>query len=167
MVERAIATFGTADKPLLVAGTLIGLLLCAMGIGVLATRSVLAAHAAVVALGVVAGMAVNDRLITTPYDYLPVLVSAGVTMGLLAVLVARAPREGPATATATATTAASSRREFLTLAGGVTVVALAVGVWGRALHQGRAALEAARRNLRADPAVAAHPRGRGSSGLAG
>jgi DMSO/TMAO reductase YedYZ molybdopterin-dependent catalytic subunit len=36
----------------------------------------------------------------------------------------------------------------MALTGGIAVLALATGVWGRALHQSRAAVEAARRNLR-------------------
>ena len=159
IVEAGISTFGTADKPLLVTGTLLALLLISMAIGILATRTLLAAQAAAVSLGVVAAVAASDRLPDSPYVYLPVLLGTAVTMSLLAWLPQRAPRDVPRRAEshdlATSTTQQrsdpatdSSRRQFLALTGGVAVLAVAGAAWGRALHHSRAAVEAARRDLR-------------------
>jgi DMSO/TMAO reductase YedYZ molybdopterin-dependent catalytic subunit len=109
----------------------------------------------------VAAVAAADRLPDSPYVYLPALLGTATTMVLLAVLAHRAPHDvHPDDAAATASTPTATptpatpeqlnhtRRQFLALTSGVAVLALAGGVWGRALHQSRAAVEAARRNLR-------------------
>jgi DMSO/TMAO reductase YedYZ molybdopterin-dependent catalytic subunit len=94
--ELAVATLGTADKPVLLAGIAVVLAVLAAALGVLARRSLPAGLAGAVVLGLVGTAAALTRPAAEPGDALPSLVGALVVAAALVVLVR--PLRGPATA---------------------------------------------------------------------
>jgi sulfite oxidase len=170
IAEPLIALVGQADKPLLITGVLLGLVALGALAGVLGARRRGAGVALLVALGVVGVAASMTRTGAGMLDALPSLVGAGVAIGLLSWLLraatgaVRASTAAPqhatearadapvaaAGATAAHPAAASSfdRRSFLLRTSAVGVGALLVAGAGRQLGRGRAAVEAARVDLR-------------------
>jgi DMSO/TMAO reductase YedYZ molybdopterin-dependent catalytic subunit len=138
-LERwAIATLGTADKPVLIGGVLIVSALLGVALGVLARRRfVLAAGgiALVATLGVVAALA-DDRnpvFLTVLVGALGAAAGIAVLYTLVVALPSRiTPAEPTADADATATPALSpvDRRRFLAVTGGATVLGVLAGVGG-------------------------------------
>ncbi len=84
--EWAIATFGTADKPILVGSVLIGTLVLAGVAGVLAKRRFVIGAGMLLALVAVAGIAALARPTAGVLDAVPALAAAAVGLGALAVL---------------------------------------------------------------------------------
>jgi DMSO/TMAO reductase YedYZ molybdopterin-dependent catalytic subunit len=131
----AIDTFGTADKAVLIGGTLLILAVAAVGLGLLVQRRPGLALAGVGGFGAVAALAVLQGP-TTPFaGLLPVVattLAAAVALLILASgLANRPPPSLPEPARAAL--APLGRRRFLELAGIVAVGAAATAAAGRTL----------------------------------
>ncbi len=181
LAEGTIQLVGTADKPLLVTGTVLAVLLLGALAGVLAVGGLLRGVAVLLLLGVVAVMASVMR--GGGSDDLVTLAAAVVVAVLVLVaLVRRVPGtgspaggegRGPHAAhdeapggAASPQGAPASRRRFLVLVGVGAVGAAGLAVAGRVAGQGRRAVEAARRTLRLPVRRPPSPSGT-SVGLAG
>ncbi|TYP88581.1 molybdopterin-dependent oxidoreductase [Blastococcus xanthinilyticus] len=138
--QWAIATLGTADKPVLIGGILVLSALFGALLGMLARRSAVLASGGIALfalLGVVAALA-DDR---NPVfrTVLVGLVGAGVGIGVLYLLMVGLPRRAPADEPASTvddepgTAPALSpvdRRRFLAVTGGATVLGVLAGIGG-------------------------------------
>lgn len=149
--EWAVATFGNADKPILVGSVSVVTLLLAGGIGLLARRRLPLALALLVVLTGLAGTAALLQPTAASVDVLPGLAAAAVgvaTLWWLVRLLSTAPAAGTAAASArtaggpttlgeTASVAvapgATPRRSFLLGAAGVTAGAAVAGALGQKL----------------------------------
>lgn len=149
--EWAVATFGNADKPILVGSVSVVTLLLAGGIGLLARRRLPLALALLVVLTGLAGTAALLQPTAASVDVLPGLAAAAVgvaTLWWLVRLLSTAPAAGTAAASArtaggpttlgeTASEAvapgATPRRSFLLGAAGVTAGAAVAGALGQKL----------------------------------
>jgi len=152
VAEAAISAVGTADKPLLVLGTVLGALALGAVAGVLATRRLLLGAGLLALLGVVAGWAALTPADAGPADVLPAAAAVVVALLLLSWLLGAVPATADEAVPATADEAAAGpadpgRRAFLVRAGLVTVGALVVAGAGRVLGGGRRAVDEARRAL--------------------
>ncbi len=137
--EPLIHLVGTKDKPILVAGVTVAIVVLGAVAGLLTERRRLFGHLVFWAMAAVALVAAMSRPDFTALSLLP--LAAGVlAWTLLLDYLTGVARPRP--------TLAASRRRFLLSAGGVTVGALAVAVGGQALGQGRRTAETARRLLR-------------------
>lgn len=161
-LERAaIATLGTADKPVLIGGVLLVSAVVGAALGLLARHRPAAASAvfvAFVALGVVA--ALDDPRTSAVAAVVVGAVGAVAGLGVLHLLLraagagsaAAAPTE-PATlpagtgATRSEERPPADRRRFLALAGGTTALALLAGIGGHLLS-GREGLQRLRAAIR-------------------
>ncbi len=164
VIEKTISIVGHNDKPLVIGGTLVGLLIVSVIVGVVSMRSLAAGEVAFVAMGVVLFLAVHARLTSSQATYLPAGVGVVIAMVVLATLAPRAviaSRVGkrPARQGSSEQPAADSRRDFLRLAGVLAVGAVVVGGAGRVLARGRAALDAARLKLRLPITMPVQPAG--------
>jgi DMSO/TMAO reductase YedYZ molybdopterin-dependent catalytic subunit len=155
VIEFVISVVGQNDKPLLITTTLLGVGIVSAAVGVLALRWTLIAQLIFLGLGFVLAWAAGDRLTSSSTTYVPTAAGVVTTLIVLALLTPLAVRAGAQPPTAPAkpmaaepTVAATSRREFLQWSGVVAAGAVVVGVVGLALERGRAAVEAARRQLR-------------------
>jgi DMSO/TMAO reductase YedYZ molybdopterin-dependent catalytic subunit len=166
--EAAVAWFGTADKPLLLGGLGVVILLLAAGCGLLARRSPLAGAALASALGLVAAGAALTRPGAGPGDAVPGILgaaAAGLTLGLVSRALRRAPdRPGPLPVDrgpddapaagssgpgAAAASACEPRRRTVLAAGlGVLVGAALVGGLGELIGRRRADVSALRAGIR-------------------
>lgn len=147
VIEQVISVVGHHDKALLISLTLLGLGVVSAAVGVLAMRSLMLAQIVFALLGVVLVLAVHARLASSPaINFAPVV---GVLTAMITMAVLR-PYAEPRPAADAGSDAGqfTSRRDFLATAGIVAACAVAVGVTGRVLAQGRGAVEAARRGLR-------------------
>lgn len=140
--EWAVAQFGTADKPLLLAGVTVVTLTAAAAIGHLSRRRPALALALLIALTALSTAAALARPSSTPLAVLPGLVTAAVgalTLLFLRRLATPRARDGePATtlgptAYPTGGPAAADRRSFLVGAAGVGAAAAAAGALGQRL----------------------------------
>ena len=86
LIELAISTVGNYDKPLLVAGTLVVIFAIAAAIGVLATRTVLAAEASCCTRGGCRRRGVQSPAGLRDDGHIPVIVGTLVSVVLLSVL---------------------------------------------------------------------------------
>ncbi len=164
VVERVIGLVGHHDKAVLIVMTLFGLAVISSAVGVLALRSVLAAQGVFLVMGAVLMGAVHDRLTPSTVTYVPAVLGVVVAIVALALLVllangalvppARelAPWEQPNATRPrdpeVQVARALSRRRFLLAAGVLAAGAVVVGVSGRLAARSRAAVEAARKQLR-------------------
>ena len=174
IAEPLIALVGQKDKPLLIAGVVLGLVALGAVAGVLGRRRRPVAIALLLALGLIGVVAELTRAGAGMLDAVPALAGTGVAIGLLGWLLGRVPAVGrvpeagwgdpaspaaalqpAATATgATAITGAADgadsldRRAFLLRAGAVGVGAVVAAGAGRWIGRGRDAVEAARVDLR-------------------
>ncbi|MBL8924619.1 MAG: molybdopterin-dependent oxidoreductase [Pseudonocardia sp.] len=89
--ELAVATLGTADKPVLLGGIAVVLAVLAAGLGVVAFRDRVAGLAGVAVLGLVGVAAAVTRPAAELVDALPSLVGALAIAGALLVLLRRLP----------------------------------------------------------------------------
>jgi DMSO/TMAO reductase YedYZ molybdopterin-dependent catalytic subunit len=126
--QFGISTFGAADKPVLVAGTLIVIALYSVLVGLAAGRRPRAGDAGIAAFGVIGVLAAVTRPSATAVDGLPSFVAAVVGVVALRLLLARLRPAPPMPATG-----GVDRRGFL-VAGGVALgAAVVAGGGGRLL----------------------------------
>lgn len=144
LAETLIGLVGEYDKPLLVAGVVLGGLALSAWAGAIAQRGRVLGAAVFVVMGLVGAVAVLTRADARAFDLVP--VAAGTATWLLVhPLLARQLTEA---AQAPAETADAQRRRFLVTAGFVGLAAVAVGVAGQAVGASRRGVETARRLLR-------------------
>jgi DMSO/TMAO reductase YedYZ molybdopterin-dependent catalytic subunit len=142
VAEHLIQLVGRHDKPLLVTGVLVVLLLIFGGLGVLARRSYGAAVGGFVALGVL-GLVANQSAYAAPATgILPSVVGFFTWLGLLAALTSYL-RPQPY-ADPDGTDEADQGRRFLLIASGVGLGSLVVGLLGWRVGGHRRAVDAAR-----------------------
>lgn len=142
--EFAVRTFGTNDKPILLAGVAVVLLLFAAVIGLVAWRRPRTAYAGIALLGVAGVVAALTR--GPLLDTVPSLV-AGITGVAALVLLRRAGARSAPRDTVEAAAAGRSRRGFLFALGGTAAVAALAGGGGYVVGRVRDAGAAARRVL--------------------
>jgi DMSO/TMAO reductase YedYZ molybdopterin-dependent catalytic subunit len=137
--ELAVATLGTADKPVLLGGIAVVLAVLAAALGVLARRSPPLGVAGAGVLGLVGTAAALTRPAAEPVDALPSLVGALVVAAALAVLVRplRAPAAPQPLSLHRGGAAVVDRRAFVTAA--ALVATGAAGAAGGAALLGRSA----------------------------
>ena len=149
MVERAIQTFGTNDKPLLIAGILVFLTLLFAAIGRLARRSTwppIVAFAVLAVLGIVATMTANGAVVT---DLTPIAIGFVTWTISLSLITERLRRlQSIPDAERFEPRYLRGRREFLIITGAVAGTAAVAGVLGRLAGRSRRQVEQARRLLR-------------------
>jgi DMSO/TMAO reductase YedYZ molybdopterin-dependent catalytic subunit len=137
--EPLIHLVGRNDKPILVAGVTIAIIVLGAVAGLLTARRRLYGHLVFWAMAAVALVAAVTRPDFTPYSLLP--LGAGVIAWTVVLdYLTGVARPEP--------TLQASRRRFLLNAGGVTAAAVVIAAGGRVLGQGRRTAEAARRLLR-------------------
>jgi DMSO/TMAO reductase YedYZ molybdopterin-dependent catalytic subunit len=90
VIEKVISLVGRNDKPLVVGATLLGLLVVSALVGVVAMRSLGAAEAIFVGMGVVLLLAVHARLTSSEATYIPAGLGIVVALAALATLTPRA-----------------------------------------------------------------------------
>jgi len=150
--EWAVATMGTADKPILIGSVGVVTLIFAAVAGLVSRRHPTAGRLMIVVLAALAAAAAVLRPTAGQTDVIPGLVTGLVGVGVLGLLLRLVPRAGgvgdsrtetvtdgatesPTDHNARATGEASpaGRRAFLLGAGGATVGAAAVGAFGQKL----------------------------------
>jgi DMSO/TMAO reductase YedYZ molybdopterin-dependent catalytic subunit len=148
LAERAIALLGSADKPALVAGVVLGALMAGAAVGVLASRRGGLGSAAAAGLALLGVVAVAVQPQAGTYDVLPALcggltavVALSVLLDVLGGRAERVPRFG-------APEQLPSRRLVLRVGAGVAGLSVAAAVAGRWLGQRRRGVEALRAGLR-------------------
>ena len=137
--DLAIALFGTGDKAALVTAVAIALLLIGAGAGLLARRSMGAAQALVVVLGLVGAVAAVSRADAAALAVVAPAVGAGATLLALSLLAPRA-----VTAPSADDAAGTSRRTFLLWTAGAAATGALAAVGGWALQTGARAATAVR-----------------------
>jgi DMSO/TMAO reductase YedYZ molybdopterin-dependent catalytic subunit len=153
LAEQAIDAVGQWDKPLLVAGVVVGLIVCSALAGLAARhrpwpgRLVLLGLAAA---GVVAAMTRDDA---GQLAFVPPALGGVAALTALTALLARASREGPAGGNAEDPAA---RRAFLLWSAGLVATSAVLGGASRVIGQARRGVETARGalSLGLRPAVA-------------
>jgi DMSO/TMAO reductase YedYZ molybdopterin-dependent catalytic subunit len=143
--EWAVATFGTADKPILVGSVTLGALVLAAIGGILAHRRFAAGALVLLGLVAVAGLAAVTRPGAGPLDVLPALATAVAGVGALWWLTRAASSTGSESQHGDGADL-PSRRGVLVTAAVLTAAAAAAGGVGRLIA-----------GLRADPADVALP----------
>ena len=146
--EWAVATFGTADKPILVGSVMLGAAVLAAIGGLLARRRFAAGALVLVTLVAVAGAAAVLRPSAGPLDAVPALATAITGVGALWWLTrnASAPATGTAAPTSDSGEQLPSRRGVIIATSVLTAAAAAAGGVGRLVA-----------GLRADPSDVALP----------
>jgi DMSO/TMAO reductase YedYZ molybdopterin-dependent catalytic subunit len=142
VAERLIHLVGRNDKPLLIAGVTLAILLLGAVAGVLSARSRVLANVLFVVMGVVALLAASSGGGLSPATL--VAVGGGVAAWLVA-LNLLADRVGRVAADRAED---GSRRAFLLTAGVVAAGAVALAGGAQLVGRGRRAVEASRRRLR-------------------
>ena len=140
VAEQLIQLVGRKDKPLLVTGVLVVVLLLFMAFGLLARRSPGAGVAGFVVLGVVGLVANQSQYQAPPSGILPILVGVLTWLVVLALLTAQL-RDRPFTDT-------DPQRRFLLAAAGVGVGSAVVGLVGWRAGGHTRAVAAARESLK-------------------
>jgi DMSO/TMAO reductase YedYZ molybdopterin-dependent catalytic subunit len=148
MAERAIQVLGHHDKAFLVVVLFIVLALLFAWAGRLARRSWWLAVLVFAALAVLAGVAVAQQYQAGFSELLPVVVGFVTWVLCLAILTDPLRSAERAAATPEEADTRPPRRGFLIGAGVMVLASVGVAVAGRALGQGRAKVEEARRLLR-------------------
>jgi DMSO/TMAO reductase YedYZ molybdopterin-dependent catalytic subunit len=156
LAEAAISAVGTADKPLLVTGTVLGALALGGVAGVLAARSFVVGALVFVGLGALAAWVATVPPDSGQADALPALAAIGVSVLLLRWLTR--PEAELATD--------AGRRAFLLRAGAIAAGAVVLAGAGRLLGAGRRAVEEARRTVAVPLRKRAAPAG-ASAGIEG
>jgi DMSO/TMAO reductase YedYZ molybdopterin-dependent catalytic subunit len=139
VAEDAIQVVGRHDKPLLVTGVLVVVLLLFVGLGLLARRSHGAAIAGFVALGVIGLIANQSQYAAPATGILPSLVGILTWLALLGVLTSYL-RPQPFSDV-------DRQRRFLLVASGVGLGSVVVGALGWRVGGHRRAVDAAREAL--------------------
>jgi DMSO/TMAO reductase YedYZ molybdopterin-dependent catalytic subunit len=170
VAEALIHVVGRNDKPFLVTGVTVAILLLSALAGLVAGRSRLIANLIFIAMAVVALVAAMSGSDFSPVSVVPLAVGALTWLLVLAFLVDAVPSPVPApawTPSAAPADAAKkapigtdeSRRRFLIKAAGVTVAAVVVGVGSQFLGRARRAVETSRRLLRLPVSSGTVPQG--------
>lgn len=150
LAVRLVHLVGRWDKPLLLTGVLVGLVLFSVLAGLLARRALWAGLSVVLALGLVAAVSVMTRPEGSVVGLLPVLV--GTAAWVLALRLLTDPLRAGAEATARSPgppeLSEASRRDFLRRSGLVGAAALVLAVGGRYVGRKRRVVEEARARLR-------------------
>ncbi|KJS58084.1 molybdopterin-binding oxidoreductase [Streptomyces rubellomurinus] len=153
--EYAVRTFGTSDKPVLLAGIYLTMAAIAALAGLLTVRRPTLGAAGFALFGGVGIWAALSRPTATITAALPSL-TAGLTGAVVVVWLAglarrsRRPLAGPPDATSGPV---SSRRAVLVATGGTMAAAAVAGVGGRRLADSRSDVTAARNAVRIPPAA--------------
>ena len=158
VAEALIHLVGRNDKPILVAGVTVALVLLGAWAGLLTARRRLLGQLVFWVMGAIALAAVVTRPGFTPYSLLPLAAGVLAWTLLLDFLTTRAePRPS----------LPESRRRFLLAAGGVAVGAVVVGAAGELVGRARRGVDAARARLDLPVSRGVVPAGAGSdlSGL--
>jgi DMSO/TMAO reductase YedYZ molybdopterin-dependent catalytic subunit len=144
----AIATFGAADKAVLLGGIAVVLAVAAIALGVAAVRRPAVGAAGLVGFGAIGALAVLGRPDGTATDLLPTVAGALAGMGALAVLHRRLPEPSPPTPYAVAGVPGSiDRRRFLLAGAAGAVGAVLAGGIGSVLAR-RSRAQASRADVR-------------------
>jgi DMSO/TMAO reductase YedYZ molybdopterin-dependent catalytic subunit len=130
--EFAIRTFGEDDKPALIAGTTVVLVVLSVALGAASVKRLWVGVAGTVALGLVGALSATTRTGAGATAVLPSLLGATAGVGVLVLLVA-APAPSPAAPPAAPS--GFDRRRFLLSAAVVAGGAVAVGGVGKALQR--------------------------------
>lgn len=145
--DFAIRTFGANDKPALVVGTLVGLLLFAVVIGILSARRRIVGIVGIAAFGAIGALTAITRPGATVVAILPSAVGAAVAIAvflwLLRPVAAPGTRRGPHAPVTNdrgepadpSGVVGFDRRHFVVTAVGVGVAAVVVGGAGRLLQR--------------------------------
>jgi DMSO/TMAO reductase YedYZ molybdopterin-dependent catalytic subunit len=139
VAESLIHLVGRNDKPVLVAGVTVAIVLLGAVAGLLTAKRMVLGHLVFWAMAAVSLLAATRRPDFAPLGLLPLGVGVLVWTVLLDHLVGAA-RPRP--------TLEASRRRFLLNSGGVAAAAVAVAAGGRLLGRSRRAVESARALLR-------------------
>ncbi|WP_353951384.1 molybdopterin-dependent oxidoreductase [Knoellia sp. S7-12] len=146
--EWAVATMGTADKPILIGSVGVVTLIFAAVAGLVSRRHPTVGRLMIVVLAALAAAAAVLRPTAGQTDVIPGLVTGLVGVGVLGLLLRLIPRAGGVgdvadasavesptdhNARATGETTSTGRRSFLLAAGGATVGAATVGAFGQRL----------------------------------
>jgi DMSO/TMAO reductase YedYZ molybdopterin-dependent catalytic subunit len=157
VAEALIHVVGRNDKPILVTGVTVAIVVLGALAGLLTAVRRLYGHAVFWVMAALSLAAAASRPGFTPASLLPLAVGVLVWTVLLDWLTGVAqPRSGQAV----------SRRRFLLTAGGVAVAAVAVGAGGRFVGRTRRAVETARQLLRLPVSAGVVPAG-ADTGLPG
>jgi DMSO/TMAO reductase YedYZ molybdopterin-dependent catalytic subunit len=143
VAEAAISVVGTWDKPLLLAGVVLALVVLSALAGVLAGRNTLLGIAVFLAMGAVAALSALSRPNATTSVLIPVAVGVLTWVVLLPYLTGLADRAARAEPRD-----ADDRRRFLVAAGTVAAGSVVVAVAGRFVGRSRRLVESARAALR-------------------
>lgn len=149
--EWIIHTFGTADKPVLLACLAVLVLALALAVGVLELARPPWGVVLLVVVCVVAAAAVVTRPHASVVSLLPTALGTLAGALVLRATIARLRRWHTATTVVRrvpSTASGLDRRSFLLLAGSSAVVAIVIGVGARAINAASAAAAAARSALR-------------------
>ncbi len=140
--DFAIRTFGTNDKPALVAGTLAGVLVFAVVIGALSARRRIIGVVGIAAFGAIGAATALTRPGATAVAALPSVVGTAVAIAVLLLLLrpvaAPAPPHAPATddrGEPVVPAPGFDRRHFVVTSVGVAAAALVAGGVGRLLQR--------------------------------
>ena len=161
LAHRLIELVGTLDKPLLVTGTVVLLVAICGATGLLSARHPLLPDIVFFALAVVGLAAVvrlEDSGIASGLAVVVGLVTWIVTLRFLTAPLLAESR-GVEAASTSAAASESSRRAFLTRAGGVVLVVAFAGAAGRFASRSRRRVEQARKLLRLPVTRGAMPAG--------
>jgi DMSO/TMAO reductase YedYZ molybdopterin-dependent catalytic subunit len=142
LAETLIALTGQYDKPILVAGVLLGLLALSAWAGALTQRGVGLAAGVFVGLGAIGAAAVLTRPGASAYDVVPVVAGTVTWLVVLPILHDRLLHEHREHEPDRA------RRRFLVTAGAVAAAAVVVGAVGQVAGAARRRVETARTLLR-------------------
>jgi DMSO/TMAO reductase YedYZ molybdopterin-dependent catalytic subunit len=167
VAEGLIQLVGRNDKPILIAGVTLTVIVLGAWAGVLSQRSRLAANLVFLGMGVVALVALMTRPEFTSVAVLPLAAGVATWLLALAFLVDAAPVPGesqPGTGHDQAAPATS--RRFVVVAAAVAVASVAVAASGRFFGRSLRAVETSRRLLRLPVTRGAVPAG-AELGLAG
>jgi DMSO/TMAO reductase YedYZ molybdopterin-dependent catalytic subunit len=147
-VSALVDVFGRWDKPLLIIGVVVVLVLLSALAGLVTRRALWRGQAVFLAMATAGAVAALTRPQSSLTALLPVLAGALTWIGVLPFLTS-VPSTGAAGADGTGASGdtSDSRRRFLRRAGVVALAALAVGVGSRFLGRQRRVVEEARAEL--------------------
>lgn len=152
--EWAIEQFGTKDKVILVGSVLVGVILLAAVVGLLARRRFAYGAALQVALVTIAGVAAVTRPTAGLTDLLPSLAAVVAGVGALWLLVRSVTPRPAQTPADTEGVTGASRRGVLIATGGLAALAAVMGGAGRWISSYRSRPENVTIPAAADPAPA-------------
>lgn len=151
VAETAIRLLEHLDKPALITGILLFLLVAFAVAGIQARHALWRGLLVFAALTLVGAVAVTSRTGAAPLDLVPLLVGFATWWGVLSWVAGLLHRHSPAIrADADPGATALSRRGVLLQLGAVVAASAALGVLGRLVGRGRRQVEATRELVRLD-----------------